>query len=424
MSARRRSCYKALSGCSRKSCAASPSNFVATLSRKKILVAVLLLAAFALAGGSLVASMRRDAPQASMAERASVARDPREAAVTLARMSDMQPASASLVAAPALLASSAAGAGEARCGEDQEPRFDFNAIGADGRFLQSKPGGVGYTGALRRLDAALRTSADPFDRELAVALNVDDVLAPDARMDALARDAGTGNDPRLYAVAFGACGNFALGHPNVSTPLACSRLDARHWAQLDAGNGVPWLDVLQQADTAGDRAGQQEALQRLASASRFDTHFGRAPAAVARLRVSSEDDVSAQLSLAAQAELFDLGEPFRALTFRCHDKADGDADMAAACNAIAAVMFDHSDSQLARAIGGSIHKQVTGDPTWLDRAHHEVHDYGELVGPQLNGPSECANARSVLKHWVRMGERGEVALMRESIAASAVRVMP
>ena len=68
------------------------------------------------------------------------------------------------------------------------------------------------------------------------------------------------------------------------------------------------------------------------------------------------------------------------------------------------------DGLLPLAIGGSIHKQVTGDATRLDAIHREVHDFGERWGAQDESP--CSSERQLLQRMVQIGEHGEIALMR------------
>jgi len=54
----------------------------------------------------------------------------------------------------------------------------------------------------------------------------------------------------------------------------CAGLDPRRRAAGDPGNAVPWFHLLKRADAANDSAGQREASQQLAAASRF--HVGEA----------------------------------------------------------------------------------------------------------------------------------------------------
>jgi len=340
------------------------------------------------------------------------------AALALARMPDDPWTLAESISAAQ--AASDAESSKARCGEDQVPVFEA-APDADGGMrnppVETRPGGVGYMGAKRRIDAALRTSADPFDRSIADALNVDDVLTPTGRLDALVQDAVTSSDPRIYALAFAACdqsGVQLIGGPSPTVPAGCGQLDAREWARRDPGNAVPWLHALQQADKTGDQAAQREALLRLASSPRFDVHWGTAAAAVAGLQVPSDADLAGQGNLAMQAVSLNGFPPFFALTARCRDKAGGDPDRVGLCENIGEILFNHSDSLLTRAVGGSIHRLATGDSSRLDQAHQEQRALGEHW-TAATGFSPCGAMRQMLKRFVRIGKIGELAAMKEDL---------
>ena len=91
--------------------------------------------------------------------------------------------------------------------------------------------------------------------------------------EAVAQQAIATTDARVYALAYGVCQTQREGAPS------CDALTARRWTEVDAGNGMPWLEMLTEARERGDAAGQREALSRLASAERFER---RAHAAAAR----------------------------------------------------------------------------------------------------------------------------------------------
>lgn len=394
------------------------------MSRKRIALSVLLVCALSLGGwlafGPAWPSPARAEPSIDIEPPAGRAR--LEATLALARMPD-EPWTLS-EASPAVSAASDAQADGARCGEDQLAQFGPVVEDADGGVRElpreTKPAGVGYTGAMRRIDAALRSSGDPFDTAVADALNVDDMFTPAARLQALVQDAVSSDDARAYGLAFSICSNApgidGLSPETIAT--SCTRLDPRHWAAVDPGNGVPWLFALAQANKQGDHDAQHEALQNLASASRFDVRFDGAAAAVASLRLPSDADLAAQAELSMRAIPLGPLPPFQPLTLHCRDKAGGDAAMAATCETIATMLFDHSDALLARAIGGSIHKQLTGDASRLDQAHRESGAAGRRWAAEMV-TTPCATERQVLKHMVRVGTVGEVAWMKEVLKESS-----
>ena len=328
---------------------------------------------------------------------------------------------------------------KARCGDDQLPVYKAPEPDADGVFHlempvpdpdgivrhlpgEIKPAGVGYTGAMRRIDAALRSSGAPFDYALADWLDLDAIYTPTARIDALVRDAASTTDARVYALAYDTCNpvQFAeeLGLPKAATSPTCTQLSAATWARLDPGNGVPWLYALNRADQLGDAVQQREAFERLAAASRFDVRFYSGAAAVARLRLTAEADLAAQ-TVASMKALGVAWPTFQALTSRCRNRAGGNADRAATCARIAEMLFEHSDAMLARAIGGSVHRQLTGDAAWLDRAHAEQRHAADRRAAAVVDSSPCGAAHDILKDFIRLDATGELQLIKEALRAAS-----
>jgi hypothetical protein len=327
---------------------------------------------------------------------------------------------------------------ESRCGRDEMPVFKDPEPDADGvvhlqmpvpdpdgvvRRLpgEIKPAGVGYTGAQRRIDAALRATGDPFDRSVADWLNVDGLRSPSALLGALAQDALDSGDARAYALAFHACNDemvFVRASSRPTSP-ACASLSVAEWARRDPGNGVPWVYALRAAMQDGDAAAQAQALRQIASSSRFDERAMAGPAAVARLQMP-DADLAAQTALAMQAFGMPTAPPFSVLTRRCRDRAGGDDDLAHGCDEVARVLFDLSDSLIVRAIGGSLHKLATGDPGWLEKSHRERAALEALPQPaSVSVSTPCGAERAALRYFVRAGEIGEVAALKERTAASA-----
>jgi hypothetical protein len=395
------------------------------LSRKRIALSVLLVCTLLL-GGWLAfgpAWPRAVGAEPPIDIETPAGRARLDAVMALARMPD-KPWTLTGAVGEATAASDAQVDG-ARCGHDQLPVFEATPD-EDGMYRQppheTRSGGVGYMGALRRIDAALRSSGDPFDRGVADALNVGDVLTPSGRLDALVQDAMTSSDPRLYAMAVQACNAppyaiWVVNAPPTPTSPRCSQLDMRDWASRDPGNAVPWLHVLQQADQAGDRDAQHEALQRIATSSTFDVHFHAGAAAVARLKVASDADLAAQASLSMGAMMLAELAPSSALTTRCRNKAAGDAEMVVACETISAIMFDHSDTFMSRNIGASLHKLATGDGSLLEQARREEGTIGQRWAAEWGG-TPCSADCGLLKQIVRLGAHGEVALMKQELKAA------
>ncbi len=327
----------------------------------------------------------------------------RAAAIALARMPDEDPwAYAEKVAA------SSASAPKSTCGTDEVPqsgepqRVDGQVIS-----LPEKPAGPGYVAAVRRIDQALRASNDPFDRAVADALDVDGSLAGTARLDALIEDAIDSSDPRIYAMAYGNCFGGGVSYEG------CRRLSARQWANLDPGNAQPWLSVFNEAKAAGDASTQQEALTQMAAASRFDSRYLAAAGAVARQWSGNDGELAATDAVAGQATAVSGSLPtFGPLIDACRAKAGGDVNRAQQCQRVSDVVFDHGDTLVARAMGGVLYMQATGDTSRRDLSRAERAVLNAHWSP-ATGFSECAAVRDSLRSMLRGAQLGELEAARE-----------
>jgi hypothetical protein len=355
------------------------------------------------------------------------------------------PAASSIVAVAAPVVSPEASAAgddgspelhDPRCGEDQVPVILMPQPDADGNIRpeevkpdpdgvlrhlpgEVKPGGPGYAGAMLRLDAALRASTDPFDRAMADRLDLPLITPPAMRQDALVHDALGADDARVYRLAYATCYPniaFVLQGPLPAAAPSCAQLSAETWARLDPGNAEPWLYALDRADTLGDVGAQRAALARLAESTRLDIHFFAGSAAVARQRMR-DVDLAAQTTSAMQA-IGTAEPPFQSLTRRCHNLGGGDPALAATCDRVAAVFYEHSDSFIGRAIGGSLHRLATGDPTWLDRAHQEQHERAGFAMPESDG-GPCGLHRATLAQFIEMDKFGELRLARRAASGAS-----
>jgi hypothetical protein len=297
-----------------------------------------------------------------------------------------------------------------RCGADEAPVYADKAPDEDATSprVLSKPAGPGYVAALQRIDAAMRTSDDPFAQAVALWLNVADALTPAQRVDALVQTATTTGDPRVYALAYRTCES--AGEPQGS----CRLLDARQWARLDDGNAMPWLYIFDKASADGDVSTQEEALFHIAASSRIEDRPLAAAAVVADLTPDDDANLAASLALAGRARAMSAAQQFQvaALMAACRSKAGGDANRAQLCEATSDLMFGHSDTFRLRALGGRIHLQETDDSSRLDQAHAEMQALAAHWAP-ATGFSECDQARDLLIQFRRAGKLGEVGAARE-----------
>jgi hypothetical protein len=337
----------------------------------------------------------------------------RKAAVALATMPDDPWTFAESLGASTPASSPIASGGRSLCGSDERPEFGDMQIRDGAPVLdQLQPGGTHYTAARARLDATLRASPDAFDRAVADWLDVGQMRTPTGRVDALVQQANASSDPRVYMLAFRACRVAA------SAPASCATLSSHRWAELDPGNGVPWIYALEQARAANDAVGQEEALTSLASTTRFNDGRFLAPAAVAARVPDNDADLAATGDLATEAMLKTFGDitPVAVLLDACKGNAGGDAGRARQCQGISDTMFDHTDSVLLRAMAGALQARTTGDNTKRDLARAERDQAAKAWSP-ATGFSECAALRDTLKSMRRKGEIGEPEETRERVRA-------
>lgn len=334
--------------------------------------------------------------------------------------SDESPGIASLASA----AASGTTTQEASCFADDGPKYAEPEI-RDGVMAadQTKGAGTGYIAAQARVEAALRASADPFDHAVADFLNVGDERTPAGRMEALVQPAATTNDPRIYSLALQACQAIELQVPwlklPASAPPSCAALNARGWAALDPGNGVPWLMVLSRAGAAKDVSGQQDALAHLAAASRFDVHSLDVAAAVVNHAPSDDghqDAVSGLVALGVGA--LSLASPTSvALADACRGHASGDEARARQCEAIMKTMYDNTNSPLLRSWAGTLTILYGGDTSRRKAALAESKIQMDRLRSEMP-EAPCASHRFQMKLLVRSAQIGELAALRE-LAASA-----
>ena len=340
----------------------------------------------------------------------------REAALALAMMPDDPWTFAESLAASAPSALETI----SRCGVDQRPRGDAASgdVGAadDGRPAQ--PAGPAWRAELSRIDGVLQASADPFDRAVADWLDVGEQREPLQRLDTLAQRAMTTGDPRLYALAYRACHGRDRGLEPSDAPgsdaTACAVLNARDWSALDPGNGVPWIYVFSQAVAAGDATAQQEALARMASASRFEDRLHVAAGVIAAHASPVADGLATDLDLSERAFRKSVGqnETFNVLMDACRDKAGGDANRAQQCQAIGDLLFSHGDNLLLQAMGSAVYLQATGDASRRDQGRAERAAMSKTWSP-ATGLSDCQMVRDGLKAVARSAQVGELAAARE-----------
>ena len=259
--------------------------------------------------------------------------------------------------------------------------------------------------AARRLRQRLLDSTDAYAR--AVGLWLDDPDRDD-RLAGLVELALHTSDPSLYALAYRSCDKAA---PNPAS--GCGQLNARRWAELDPGNGMPWLFLFEAAHRNADESGQQEALFHVGNAERIDDRE-RAP-------MGPIVDVTrdGRAGLMASRQLFEeaVGQaaaqswPLAALNEACRGDRLADANRAQACLGVAALMAKRSDSLMMTQAGGAMATRFTGDPTWRERS------VATAIALRANQPDllsdDCGGVRRALDYERRVAAVGEVEALRE-----------
>ncbi len=274
--------------------------------------------------------------------------------------------------------------------------------------MQTQAASPSYGVARSRIAAALLASSDPLDRAVSDFLNVDDMRTPAGLIDAVAQQAAITSDPRLYAFAFGLCKS------GREATASCRSLSAAAWARIDPGNGAPWLEALGQARAQGDAAGVQDAMSHLASAVRFDTYEFAPSGVVANRGLANEADLAAATEMEVQVLGQSMARPisYQALIQTCGNEAVGNESVLRQCLAISDVMFDHSDTLMARAVGGATLYRATGDASRRDLFRAEQEAFSRHWSP-ATGFSECKTLREQAKRAVRRAQIGEVEAQRE-----------
>ena len=294
------------------------------------------------------------------------------------------------------------------CGIDGRPAFGETGDRGVPR-VPTTAASSRFAGAQARIDAALRSSLDPFDRAVADWLDVGGMRGLAGRDEAVVQQAAVSSDARLYALGYGLC------HANRPAAPSCAAISLERWIDLDADNGIPWMTMLERARSRGDGQVLATALAHLAAASRFDTYRPAVEGAVARRAPSDEGDLAAvnDLALEAGAEAEVLPAPeSSALMAVCRGQGGRDPELARICRSISDTMFAHSDDLSSEFLSGILLLEATGDESRRDSILAERALATSHWSP-ATGFSECRDMRGRLHNMVRVSRVGEVEALRE-----------
>lgn len=294
------------------------------------------------------------------------------------------------------------------CGMAEGPQFQ-KAGSADQAPAETRAASPAWLATQARIDAALRASADPLDRAAADFVNAGDLRTAAGAADAVAEQAALTTDPRVFALGYAVCHGAGPHGP------ACAALTAERWAQIDQGNGIPWIDVLDEAHARGDDAGVRDAMAHLAVSTRFEMRlYAPAGAVIAHLPQDGRD-LAAAGDLVSRAVAYAAALPFPAfkpLLDVCRDQAGGDETRARQCRAISDTMYAHADALIPFAISGALLLQTTGDASRRDLIRAERAIFAAHWSPGT-GLAPCRDLREQMHQLDRKARIGAVEAMRE-----------
>lgn len=293
------------------------------------------------------------------------------------------------------------------CGLEDGPQLSKPGSHDEER-VQTRAPTPRFLGAQARIDAALRTSADPLDRIAADFVNAGDMRTWDGSDEAVVQQATASTDPRVVSLGHAVC----MRAPAID---GCAALTAARWAQADPGNGMPWVELLAQAQARGDDAGVQQAMASLAASTRFDMHLFAVPGAVIRALPENDRDLAAGGDLVTRTVGRAAALPyptFRPLLDACRNEGGGDAQRARQCVAVSDTMYAHSDTLIPYLISGNLLQRTTGDATRREATRAEYQVFTAHWSP-ATGLSPCGMIREEVRRLRRNAEIGEVEAMRE-----------
>jgi hypothetical protein len=328
----------------------------------------------------------------------------REAAIALATMPDDPWTFAESLATPAPDKSAV----KEQCGIEDGPQFAKQVAEGD-TPVQTRAPKARFVDAQVRLDARLRSSADPLERAVADLIDVAGMRDVAGRDEAVVQQAVTTSDARLYAIGYGLC------HSMRAVPPSCLAMSARRWTQVDAGNGTPWLHLLTQARANNDDAGMREAMEHLAASTRFDLYYTAIPGVIARNVPEDTTELAAASDLVAKGEREAANSAFpsySALLDLCRDHAGGDEERERRCLAIGDTMAARSDTVLNMAMSGALLFRTTGDASRREAFRAERTVLTANWSP-ATGFSPCQDMRDSLKLHMRAAQVGEMQALRE-----------
>lgn len=256
-----------------------------------------------------------------------------------------------------------------------------------------------------RLLARLSGSPDPYANAVAVWLDVDvdsDEAHLAERQRRLAAMAASTRDPLLYALALRTCWR--------RTDHECPSLSARRWSELDPGNAMPWLMMLDEAAAKQDVSGMQEAMFHVSHAETL----AERPLAPLQAIVDAATDDPESLVAARAAAVDAIGIAAAQIGpigyTACAHATPANANVWQQCVAMVDLLEHRSDTLMARGVGTSIDRRLTGN---VEPGKQLSVQRGHLLALQLASTSSCDDLRAELSIIRRLGVDGEVAVAQD-----------
>ncbi len=256
-----------------------------------------------------------------------------------------------------------------------------------------------------RLLARLGGSADPYANAVAVWLDVgvaDDENRLAERQRRLAAMAASTRDPRLYSLALRTCW---------SRPAReCQSVSARRWSELDPGNAMPWLMMLDEATARQDVSGLEEALFHIAHSQQLAERPLAPLRAIVDAAADDPDSLVAARSLAIDAIGLAAAQVGPVVYTACARATPADANLWQQCVAMADLLERRSDTLMARGVGAGIDRRLTGNPEAGRRVSAQT---VRLLALELASSSSCGDLRAKLSFMRRLGSEGDAAVAQE-----------
>ncbi len=236
------------------------------------------------------------------------------------------------------------------------------------------------------------------------------------------------DDPTTYALALHACQ--WRRDLQVDEGGGCKQLSVARWAQLDPANMTPWLTMAGQATSA------EQWVDAIAHAARA-AHSNNTVGVVAQwLQAAADDSDAAMQQTVAGAATGHLMNDLlmfanHNLTLEnCSTQATQDANRRQLCDSVASAMAAQGDNVLDRVIAAKVGASVG----WPAKRTENLRDENQallwemqrlqgdaihiLVARFPRTAAECRAPSALLNLGSRWGQAGQVAALREQLAAS------